>query len=79
MKVKKILVTISLKKKTCTAQTRWCATFRFWVNLNTVVYQGKNIFVNFFFSCVHLAGKSSMSHTVCHEIIFGTQHCRLTI
>ena len=38
---------ISLRKKTCTAQTRWCATFRYWVILNTVVYQSKNIFVNF--------------------------------
>ena len=58
---------ISLRKKTCTAQTRWCATFRYWVILNTVVYQSKNIFVNFSFSCVHLAGKSSVGHTVCHD------------
>jgi len=66
MKVKKSFI-ISLRKKTCTAQTRWCATFRYWVILNTVVYQSKNIFS---FSCVHLAGKSSvgqLGHTVCHD------------
>jgi len=48
MKVKKTPEYYFFEEKK-TAQTRWLATFRYWVNLNTVVYQGKKYICKFLF------------------------------